>query len=102
MTYDVEYSEAAIEHIRALPAEWRANVMDRLERRLGHEPNVVTRHRKPMDPDRRMFVAPWELRLGDVRVYYAVEEEPRPKVIVIAVGIKKRDRVFIGGRAIAQ
>lgn len=102
MAYDLEYTEAAMEHIRALPADRRADIMGGLERRLRHQPTVVTRHRKPMDPDRRMFVAPWELRLGDVRVYYAVEEEPGPKVVVVAVGIKRRDRVFIAGKGIAQ
>ena len=41
-------------------------------------------------------VAPWELRIGNLRVYYEVEEEPAPKVIVWAVGIKERERVRIG------
>lgn len=41
--------------------------MDRLELRLAHEPTIETRNRKRMDPDKRLYVAPWELRLGDVR-----------------------------------
>lgn len=41
-------------------------------------------------------VAPWELRIGNLRVYYDVEEEPDPKVIVLAVGVKERDKVRIG------
>lgn len=74
--------------------------MDQLERRLSHQPTVETHHRKRMDPDKRMYVAPWELRLGQMRVYYAAEGEPEPKVVIVAVGVKKRDRLFIGGKEI--
>jgi hypothetical protein len=31
------------------------------------EPTLVTRNRKPMDPDKRAFIAPWELRVGNLR-----------------------------------
>lgn len=41
-------------------------------------------------------IAPWELRIGDLRVYYEVEEQPEPKVIILAVGIKERNQVRIG------
>lgn len=43
-------------------------------------------------------VAPWELRVREVRVYYDVVEESEPLVTILAVGVKKRDRVFIGGK----
>jgi mRNA-degrading endonuclease RelE of RelBE toxin-antitoxin system len=41
-------------------------------------------------------LAPWELRIGDLRVYYDVEEKPEPTVCVLAVGVKQRNRVRIG------
>ncbi len=41
-------------------------------------------------------LAPWELRIGQLRVYYDVEEEPDPVVVILAVGIKVRNRVWIG------
>ena len=53
-----------------------------------------------MDPDRRMLIAAWELRVGDLRVYYAVEEKPEPLVVIVAVGIKVRERITIGGKDI--
>ena len=99
MAYTFEYSEDAIEHIRKLPADRQATVMDQLEERLAHQPAVPARNRKPMDPEKKLYVAPWELRLGDVRVYYAVEDEPK-KVVVVAVGIKKRGKLFIGGKEV--
>jgi hypothetical protein len=45
-------------------------------------------------------VAPWELRTGNLRVYYDVEEEPEPVVFIRAVGIKERNRVRIGREVI--
>jgi len=41
-------------------------------------------------------VAPWELRIGNLRIYYDVEEEPERVVYILAVGIKKRNNVIIG------
>lgn len=45
-------------------------------------------------------IAPWELRVGTLRVYYDIEEEPEELVTVLAVGIKDRNRVLIGGKEI--
>jgi mRNA-degrading endonuclease RelE of RelBE toxin-antitoxin system len=45
-------------------------------------------------------LAPWELRIGELRVYYDVQVEPQKLVVVLAVGIKERNRVRIGGRII--
>jgi hypothetical protein len=45
-------------------------------------------------------VAPWELRLGVLRVYFDVSLEPAPVVTVRAVGVKIRERVWIGGEEV--
>lgn len=42
-------------------------------------------------------LAPWELRVGELRVYYDVEEQPERLVVVLAIGVKDRNRVMIGG-----
>jgi mRNA-degrading endonuclease RelE of RelBE toxin-antitoxin system len=41
-------------------------------------------------------LAPWELRIGGLRVYYDVEDEPEPVVYIRAIGIKERNTVRIG------
>jgi hypothetical protein len=41
-------------------------------------------------------VAPWELRIHNLRVYYDVEEDPASVVLIRAIGIKLRDRIRIG------
>jgi mRNA-degrading endonuclease RelE of RelBE toxin-antitoxin system len=100
VAYEIRFSDEADEQVAALTAGQRARLLDAVERRLLHEPTKETRNRKPMRPDKTPFIAPWELRVGEMRVYYDVEEEPKAVVIVTAVGIKVRNRVLIGGREI--
>ena len=45
-------------------------------------------------------VAPWELRIDNLRVYYDVEDEPEPVVYIRAVGVKLRNQVRIGREVI--
>ncbi len=81
---------------RPLGAE-RATAFDTVERRLSYEPTVENRNRKRLRPNP---VAPWELRIGHLRVYFDVEEEPRRLVTIEAVGIKIGNRVLIGGEEV--
>lgn len=93
MAYTIEYSPDALDHLRALTARQRATVLDTVDIQLAHQPAVETRNRKPMRPNP---VAPWELRIGILRIYYDVQEDPEPRVLILAVGIKERNHVRIG------
>lgn len=97
MPYHIEYSPDAEDHLRALTARQQTIVLDTVERQLAHQPTVETRNRKPMRAD---SLALWELRIGDLRVYYDVEEDPHLMVYVRAVGVKERNRVRIGRKVI--
>ena len=93
MAYQIEYSPDAEDHLWRLTARQRGIVLDTADRQLTEEPTVETRNRKPMRPNP---LAPWELRIGNLRVYYDVEEEPEKAVLIRAVGIKRRNSVYIG------
>lgn len=97
MAYEIEYSPETEQHLRVLTARQRAIVFDAVDEQLVHEPSVETRNRKPMRPNP---LAPWELRVGDLRVYYNIQEEPAQLVTILAVGVKDRDRVLIGGEEV--
>ena len=97
MPYRIEYSPDAEEHLRVLTAAQQRIVLDAVDRQLVHEPTVETRNRKPMRPNP---LAPWELRIGNLRVYYDVEVEPELVVYVRAVGVKRRNLVRIGKEVI--
>jgi mRNA-degrading endonuclease RelE of RelBE toxin-antitoxin system len=97
MAYRIEYDPEAEDHLAALTARDEATVLDVVPRQLAHQPTITTRNRKPMRPNP---LAPWELRIGRLRVYYDVQEEPEPLVTIRAVGVKDRNRVRIGGTEI--
>ena len=93
MAFRIEYAPAAVGHLKALTARRQSIVVDGVARNLALDPTVETRNRKPMRPNP---LAPWELRLGDLRVYFDVVIEPEPVVVVLAVGFKERKAVRIG------
>ncbi len=74
MPYRIEYVQTAIAHLRSLTARQRSIVFAGVDQQLMHEPTVETRNRKQM---RANPLASWELRLGDLRVYYDVERATR-------------------------
>lgn len=98
MKYRIEYSPGTEDHFRVLTARRQSIVLDTVKRQLGYQPTGETRNRKPMRPNP---VAPWELRIGDLRVYYDVKDEPQPVVYILAIGIKERNKVKIGKEVIS-
>ena len=97
MAYVIEYSPEAEGHMRWLTMRQQRIVLDTVDRQLLHQPNIETRNRKPM---RLNPVAPWELRIGTLRVYYEMKNEPELIVTILAIGLKERNEVRIGGERI--
>ena len=93
MRFRIEYAPATIAHLKALTTRQQSMVLDGAARYLSVDPMAETRNRKPMRPNP---LAPWELRLGNLRVYFDVIIEPEPVVVVLAVGVKQRNAVRIG------
>ena len=52
--------------------------------------------KREIEPMRPNPLAPWEVRIGNLRVYYDVEESPERLVLVRAIGVKERNQVRIG------
>ena len=92
MAFRVELSSGAMSNVRWLPAFQQRMVRDAIQQQLLHQADVQTRNRFPMRPNDR---ATWELRLGDLRVYYDIDGE---QVIVVAVGVKDGNRVLVEGK----
>jgi hypothetical protein len=68
MAHEILFADEIDEHLAALTAGQKVVVFEAIARQLAHEPTRETRNRKPVDPDKRAFIAPWELRVGDLRV----------------------------------
>jgi mRNA-degrading endonuclease RelE of RelBE toxin-antitoxin system len=93
--FAIEFAESVAGQLLALGRAERVRVLDAVERQLGHQPLQETRNRKPLRPNP---VAPWELRVGPMRVFYEVS--PGRVVRVVAVGRKERNVLRIGKREV--
>ncbi len=97
MAFAIVYSPEAVDHLRVLPEATHVLILDQVDEQLAHQPTLPTRKRKVLRPN---SIAPWELRLGDIRVFYEVREEPEAEVIVKAIGIKRHNELWIGDERI--
>ncbi len=92
------YADEVKLHLHAIEPKYYPGIQSEIEVQLIHEPDVETRNRKPLKRP-VSFGADWELRLGPdnrFRVFYQVNAEGR-EVRILAVGVKKRNQLFIGG-----
>jgi mRNA-degrading endonuclease RelE of RelBE toxin-antitoxin system len=88
MPYRIEYAPDTEDHLRIFTPRQRKILLDEVDMQLLYEPLVRTTQRKQMRPNP---LAPWELRIGDFRVYYDVVQLPEPIVYIRAVGIKEHN-----------
>jgi mRNA-degrading endonuclease RelE of RelBE toxin-antitoxin system len=95
--YAVEFAASVEGHFQALTARDRATAIAAINRQLLHQPLKETRNRKPLRPNP---IAPWELRAGQLRVFYDVIGAESGVVRILAVGRKERNVLTIGGKEI--
>ncbi len=70
-------------------------ILDAVEKYLRNDANVESKRRKRLRPNP---LAPWELKIGNIRVFYELGDEGL--VRVLAVGHKLHNELFIRGRRI--
>jgi mRNA-degrading endonuclease RelE of RelBE toxin-antitoxin system len=92
--FEVIFTDSALDDLRFLKKNERNVVLDAIEQQLATQPLTETRNRKRM---RDNELAGWELRVGDFRVYYNVEEASQ-HVNIRAVGWKVHNVLFIRGK----
>ncbi|MBM3134641.1 MAG: type II toxin-antitoxin system RelE/ParE family toxin [Chloroflexi bacterium] len=76
--YEIKYAESVAADLANLPAHERARILDSIEEQLKYEPTRRTRNRKilvGLVPPWEHVKPIWELRVGEYRVFYDVDEE---------------------------
>lgn len=91
--FKLELTPEAIEDIRSLKKTDRRRVVEAMEIQLKHQPAQETRNRKKLRSNR---LAEWELRVGQWRIFYDVNETEK-LVKIEAVGFKQGSTLFIHG-----
>jgi mRNA-degrading endonuclease RelE of RelBE toxin-antitoxin system len=96
--YTLVYAAAVGQHLRAIELKYHTLIRDKIQQQLSFEPDVETMNRKPLTQPAGLD-ATWELRLGPTsrfRVFYDVDSAKRT-VEIVAIGVKERNRLRIGG-----
>jgi mRNA-degrading endonuclease RelE of RelBE toxin-antitoxin system len=96
--FAITFAPETLAHLDVIELKDHRLIRETVVKQLKFLPEQVTRNRKPLEQP-APFGATWELRFGRAnrfRVFYEVEFEARV-VQVLAIGIKERNRLFIGG-----
>jgi mRNA-degrading endonuclease RelE of RelBE toxin-antitoxin system len=96
MPFSIEFSRRARDNLKALRKRDQQIVYDAIVVQLVDQPDKSTRKRKQLEENE---LAPWELRVGDFRVFYDVDRKAK-RVVVLAVGQKTHNTLRIGGEEI--
>lgn len=89
--FDIQFTAEARGDLKSLRKPDQVTVIAAVESHLVHDANQPTRHRKKLKPNP---VAEWELRVGEFRVFYNMDES-KQIVSVVAVGFKVGNVLFI-------
>ena len=92
--FDVRFTASALDDLRVFKKADQNVVLDGVEKQLTTTPLAPTRNRKAFRPN---DLSAWELRVGEYRVFYDVDETGAT-VTVKAVGKKEHNKLYIRGK----
>jgi mRNA-degrading endonuclease RelE of RelBE toxin-antitoxin system len=101
--FELIYPPTIKAHLKAIEARYYSVIRKSIEQQLLYEPDIETTNRKPLKRPVALG-AKWEIRFGPdnrFRVFYRVDYENR-QVVILAIGEKMGNRLFIGGVEVEQ
>jgi mRNA-degrading endonuclease RelE of RelBE toxin-antitoxin system len=96
--FELGFAPEVIDHLAAIGCKHHRLIQKTLDEQLLYAPDQETRSCKPIEQP-APFGATWGLRFGRgncFRVFYEVDNTERV-VWILAIGIKERERLLIGG-----
>ena len=96
--FELIFAPEAVDHLDAIERRFHRLIQKTIDEQLTRTPAQETRNRKLLEQP-APFGATWELRFGPkncFRVFYEVDDVERT-VQILAIGVKERNRLFIGG-----
>ena len=101
LPFTLVYAPVVGQHLDAIDPKYDSLIREKIEEQLLYEPDTETRNRKPVEQP-AAFQAEWALRFGPnnrFRVFYQIDHQDR-EVRVVAVGVKDRNRLLVGGEEV--
>ena len=99
--FELIYAPQVKQHLKAIERKHYGLIRQEIEAQLQFEPDVGAGNRKPLKRA-VAFEAEWEIRFGPnnrFRVFYGVDHDAGA-VYTLAIGVKIRDRLYIGGEEV--
>ena len=90
--YEIRFAKGALDDLEAVPRFHQGRLLEQIERQLAATPLAPTRKRKPLVgliPPWDQVRPVWELRVGEYRVFYDVDEDAS---VVIVQAIRQKGR----------
>ena len=95
MKFEIRFVRSADQDLEFYTAREQRIILDAIADFLEADANVESKRRKQLRPNP---VAPWELRIGDYRVFYEIRDAAL--VRVLAIGHKVHNELFIRGQGV--
>ena len=92
--FEIKLTEEAIGDLQWFKKAERSHIVGELVALASLEPTTETRNRKRLRPNE---LAEWEIRIGDFRVFYDVDQDNK-LIKIEAVGYKKGSQLLIRGK----
>jgi len=97
--YSLIYDSQVQDHIARIERKYHSLIQSEIEQQLRYQPEVETKNRKPLLRPSSLGSA-WELRIGPdnrFRIFYKADRE-LGTVNILAIGVKIKERLYIGGK----
>ncbi len=95
MKFEVRFVQSADQDLESYTAREQRIILAAITDSLEADADMEGKRRKRLRPNP---VAPWELRIGDYRVFYEITEAGL--VRVLAIGHKVHNELFIRGQRV--
>jgi mRNA-degrading endonuclease RelE of RelBE toxin-antitoxin system len=96
--FELKFAPETTDHLKVIERKYYQLIEKTIDEQLSYTPERETRNRKLLDQP-APYGATWELRFGSgnrFRVFYEVDVA-ESTVNILAIGIKERHRLLIGG-----
>jgi hypothetical protein len=86
--FRIEFTQFAADHVRGFR---------KFEQQLRHQPATETRNRMKLSANE---LSGWELREDRFRAFYNVVEDGESRLVIIAIGQKEHNVLYVGGKEV--
>ena len=96
--FGLVYDPEVAQHLHQIERKYHSLIRQTIKEQLSYEPEVETRNQKPLEQPTSLG-AIWEIRFGPnnrFRVFYDTNHARR-EVYILAIGVKRGNRLLIGG-----